>query len=191
MYCSTEETNASNIYRLATILLFLKKKKNQMCINIKPHSFSNFSGCKNGATAFFLTHFSSQSLSQRQVLGQRARSFGRWWRHELCVRVQMMLSLLSLRSCCTSVDELKQHLLGDRVGDAVAHSCGQRETRVSTWGLIKAADSPQGDVKGERFSSHYAKHFHFTDWGDMLHTLNDSPPSLPPKWSFSGGYSFL
>lgn len=95
-----------------------------MCINIKPHSFSNFSGCKNGATAFFLTRFSSQSLSQRQVLGQRARSFGRWWRHELCVRVQMMLSLLSLRSCRTSVDELKQHLLGDRVGDAVAHSHG-------------------------------------------------------------------
>lgn len=45
-----------------------------------------------------------------------------------------MLSLLSWRSCRTSVDELKQHLLGDRVGDAVAHSCGQRETRVSRKG---------------------------------------------------------
>lgn len=35
----------------------------------------------------------------------------------------MMLSFLSLRSC-TSVNELKQNLLGDRVGDAVAYSHG-------------------------------------------------------------------
>lgn len=28
MYCSAEETNASNIYRLATILFFFKKNSN-------------------------------------------------------------------------------------------------------------------------------------------------------------------
>lgn len=51
-----------------------------------------------------------------------------------------------------------------------------------TWGLIKAADSPQGDAKGERFSSRQAEHFHFTDWGDRLHTWNDSLPTpSPPK----------
>lgn len=56
MYCSTKETNASNMYRLATILFF--KKKIQMCINIKPHSFLNFSGCKWGNSIFVLTHLS-------------------------------------------------------------------------------------------------------------------------------------
>lgn len=50
-----------------------------------------------------------------------------------------------------------------------------------TWGLTKAADSPQGDAKGERFSSQYAKHFHFTDCGDMLHTWNGSPRAPAPK----------
>ena len=64
MYCSSEETKTSNIYRLATILLFLKKKKSQLCINIKPHSFFLLKislVAKNGTTAFFLTHLSSQS----------------------------------------------------------------------------------------------------------------------------------
>lgn len=51
MYCSTEETNASDIYRLATILAL--KKKNSNSINIKPHFFFNFSGCKWGNSIFF------------------------------------------------------------------------------------------------------------------------------------------
>lgn len=108
---------------------------------------------------------------RRQDLGQRARSFGRWWRHELRVRIQMMLSFLSLRSCI-SVNELKQKLLGDRVCDAVAHSCGQRETCL-TGGLIKAVDSPQGD----------AKH-HFTDLSGMLLIKLFYSLSHPPKEFF-------
>lgn len=52
------------------------------------------------------------------------QSFGRWGRHELRVRVQGILPLLSLGGCCTSVNEFKQHLLGDRVRDAIAHSHG-------------------------------------------------------------------
>lgn len=151
-----------------------------MCINIKPHCWISLAA--NGATAFFLIHLSSQSWSQRQDLGQRARSFGRWWRHELRVRIQMMLSFLSLRSC-TSVNELKQNLLGDRVWDAVAHSCGQRETHLM-WGLIKAVDSPQGDEKGDRFPSHYAKHLHFTDLSGMLRIKLFSSLSHLPKEFF-------
>ena len=50
------------------------------------------------------------------------QSFGWWVCYELHVRVQRILSLLLLGSCCTSVNELKQHLLGERVGDAIAHS---------------------------------------------------------------------
>lgn len=48
-----------------------------------------------------------------------------------------------------------------------------------TWGLIKAADSPQGEEKGERFSNQYAKHFHFTNSADKLHiSLFSSLPAL-------------
>ena len=70
------------------------------------------------------------------------QSFGRWGRHELRVRVQGILPLLSLGGCCTSVNELKQHLLGDRVRDAIAHSCGQRR---KTCQVIKVADSLQAE----------------------------------------------
>ncbi|KAF3831755.1 hypothetical protein GH733_000567 [Mirounga leonina] len=52
------------------------------------------------------------------------------------------------RSCRTSVDELKQHLLGDRVGDAVAHSCGQRGTRVSQPGGMAPAKKGGEKKKG-------------------------------------------
>lgn len=85
-----------------------------------------------GQQHFFSLIFPLSPEVRGRSLGQR--SFGRWWRHELCVWVWMMLSLLSLRSCCTSVNELEEHLLGDRVGDTVAHSCGERETRVSCEG---------------------------------------------------------
>lgn len=61
-------------------------------------------------------YFSFILLLMRKVgLGQWAWPFGRWWWHEFCVRVHMMLSLLSLSRGSTSVDELKQHLLGDRI----------------------------------------------------------------------------
>lgn len=129
MYCSTEETKTSNIYRLATILFFFLS---QMCINIKPHSFKFLWLQKMGQQHFFSRIFPLSPEVRGRSLGQR--SFGRWWRHELCVWVWMMLSLLSLRSCCTSVNEFEEHLLGDRVGDTIAHSCGKRETRVSCEG---------------------------------------------------------
>lgn len=119
MYCSTEETKTSNIYRLATILFFFLS---QMCINIKPHSFKFLWLQKMGQQHFFSRIFPLSPEVRGRSLGQR--SFGRWWRHELCVWVWMMLSLLSLRSCCTSVNEFEEHLLGDRVGDTIAHSHG-------------------------------------------------------------------
>lgn len=72
----------------------------------------------------------SSSSQRRAGLGGPVQSFGRWGRHELGIRVQGILPLLSLGSCCTSVNELKQHLLGDRVRDAIAHSCGQRRKHL-------------------------------------------------------------
>lgn len=60
MYCSTEETKTPNIYRLATILFFFKS-------NVYQHQATLFFFflislvAKNGTTAFFLTHLSSQS----------------------------------------------------------------------------------------------------------------------------------
>lgn len=181
MPCALRKTNASNIYRLATTLSVFKKL--QMGINIKPHNLFLISlSAKMSTSSFFLSRLSSHSLSRRQVLGHRARSFGRWGRHELRVRVQMVLPLLSLRSCCTSVDELEQHLLGDRVWDAVAHSCGQRETCL-TWGLIKAADSPQGEESGQGVYPHM-RDTSVSPTGDVLRRQVFSSPFCPQESAF-------
>ena len=85
-----------------------------------------------GQQHFFSRIFPLNPEVRGRSLGQKP--LGRRWRHELCVRVRVMLPLLSLRRCCTSVNELEEHLLGDRVGDAIAHSCGKTETRVSCEG---------------------------------------------------------
>lgn len=135
MYCSSEETKTSNIYRLATILLFFLKKKVK-CVSTSSHTLFFFFKFlwlqKMGQQHVFSLIFPLNPEVRGRSLGQR--SFGRWWRHEVCVRVRVVLSLLSVRRRCTSVNELEEHLLGDRVGDTVAHSCGKRETRVSCEG---------------------------------------------------------
>ena len=67
MYCSTEETKTSNIYRLATILFFFFLS--HMCINIKPHSFFfffNFSGCKKWDNSTF-SHSSFLSVLKSEA----------------------------------------------------------------------------------------------------------------------------
>lgn len=103
----------------------LKKKKVKVkCVLTSSHTlWISLAAKKRGNSIFSHSCFLS-IRSRRQGLGQRARSFGRWWGHQLCIRVRMMLSFLSLRSCHTPVDELKQHLLGDGVWDAVTHSHG-------------------------------------------------------------------
>lgn len=125
MYCSSEETKTSNIYRLATILLFFLKKKVK-CVSTSSHTLFFFFKFlwlqKMGQQHFFSLIFPLSPEVRGRSLGQR--SFGRWWRHEVCVQVRVMLSLLSVRRRCTSVNEPEEHLLGDRVGDTVAHSQG-------------------------------------------------------------------
>lgn len=50
MYCSTKETNASNIYRLATIL----KKKKIKCVSTSSHTLFPISlAAKMGQQHFF------------------------------------------------------------------------------------------------------------------------------------------
>lgn len=154
-----------------------------MCINIKPHSFSNFSGCKNGATASFPTHFSSQSLSQGLCLRSKGEVFWEVVEAWALCRGPDDVSASALEKqphICRWTQTASPWWQGWRC------CCTQLWTKGDTylmWGLIKAADSPQGDVKGERFSSRQAEHFHFTDWGDRLHTWNDSPPSPAPQTS--------
>lgn len=130
------------------LLLFFKVK----CVSTSSHTLFWISlvAKKMGQQHFSSLIFPLNPEVRGRSLNQT--SFGRWWRHELRVWVQMMmLSLLSLRSCRTSVDELKQHLLGDRVWDAVAHGCGQRETWVSCEGSWRRLTRPRemrtwGDV---------------------------------------------
>lgn len=74
MYCSTEETNASDIYRLATILSL--KKKNSNSINIKPHFFFLISLAANGATVFF-SHSSFLSVLKSKA-GLRSKGVVFW-----------------------------------------------------------------------------------------------------------------
>lgn len=64
--------------------------------------------------------------AETKALCYGTRPFGRWGRHEFSVRIEVVFPRLFLRSCCTSVNELKQHLLRDWILDAVAYSCEQK-----------------------------------------------------------------
>lgn len=148
-----------------------KKKVKVKCVLTSSHTlWISLAAKKRGNSIFSHSCFLS-IRSRRQGLGQRARSFGRWWGHQLCIRVRMMLSFLSLRSCHTPVDELKQHLLGDGVWDAVTHSCGQRETRASREGPRRQPTHP-GEMRttGYTLSS-------YPPW--VIHSVFPLCPSLP------------
>lgn len=64
--------------------------------------------------------------TETKALCYSTRPFGRGGWHEFSVRVEVVLPRLSLGSCCTSVNELKQHLLRHWILDAVADSWEQR-----------------------------------------------------------------
>lgn len=64
--------------------------------------------------------------TETKALCYGTRPFGRGGWHEFSVRVEVVLPRLSLGSCCTSVNELKQHLLRHWILDAVADSWEQR-----------------------------------------------------------------
>lgn len=64
--------------------------------------------------------------AETKALCYGTRPFGRWRWHEFSVRIEVVFPRLSLRSCCTSVNELKQHLLRDWILDAVAYSWEQK-----------------------------------------------------------------
>lgn len=65
-------------------------------------------------------------FSEPKALCYGTRPFGRRGWHEFSVRVKVVLPCLSLGSCYTSVNELKQHLLRHWILDAVADSWEQR-----------------------------------------------------------------
>lgn len=165
-------------------------KKIQMCINIKPHSFLNFSVCKNGAKAFFSFIF---PLNPEAEAGLRSKGVVFW-------------EAVGAWAPCPGPDDAFASVLGKLPHicrwtqtaspwwQGLRCCCTQLWTKGDTcpmWGLIKAAASPQGDEKGERFSSQYAKHFHCTDLGDMLQSKLCSSLPHPQNECFSGGYSLL
>lgn len=68
--------------------------------------------------------------AEPEALCDGTRPLGRRGWHEFGVRVEVVFPWLSLGSCRTPVDELEQHLLRDRVLDAIAHSHG---SAVGIW----------------------------------------------------------
>ena len=191
MYCSTEETKTSNIYRLATILFFFFLS--HMCINIKPHSFFFFFFlislvAKNRTTALFLTHLSSQSWSQRQVF--RSKVF---WEV-----VEAWALCLGLDDAFASVLEKLLHICqwtrrASPWWQGWRYCCTQLWKKGDTclvWGFMKGADSPQGDEDRRDFHPNRLERSILPTWVTCCE-LNCS--SLPHPWNecIAGGFSFF